>query len=70
MISKVDAAFGLAYFSIGLSVYFFGKDVIAAVGMPRLRLGMMSLFLQMPGSLAYSRLLTGSADVARPALHR
>lgn len=70
MISKVDAAFGLAYFSIGLSVYFFGKYVIAAVGMPRLRLVMMRLFPQMLGSLAYSRLLTGSADVARPALHR
>ena len=47
----------LAYISIGLSVYYFGKDVIAILGVPRLRLLMMSLFLQMLASLAYSRLL-------------
>lgn len=60
----------LAYISIGLSVYFFGKDVIAVVGFPRLRLVMMSLFLQLLGSLAYSRLLSGSMDVARHSSHR
>jgi hypothetical protein len=47
----------LVYISIGLSVYFFGKDVIFAVGVPRLRLIMMTSFLQILGILAYSKIV-------------
>jgi hypothetical protein len=55
----------LAYISIGLSVYFVGKDVISVIGVLRLRLIMMSLFLQLLGSLAYSRMVAGSGGLAR-----
>ena len=60
----------LAYISIGLSVYFFGKDVIAVVGLPRLRLVMMSLFLQMLGKSGLFATAVGLDGLARHSSHR
>lgn len=46
----------LVYVSIGLTIYFFGKDVIFSSGVDRLRPIMMSVFLQALGVLTYSKL--------------
>jgi hypothetical protein len=44
----------LLYISIGLSIYFFGKDLIFQFGVAQVRPIMMTVFLQMLGVLAFS----------------